>query len=236
MRKLIKNEYIKLGYVKLLFPFLLFTIVFIIQNIVNKQININLPLFLIPLISIIISMIFSGIFSNEITDGTFRLYLTKGISRKKVYFSKLLSLMIYSFVLSTYILLLYIIFLNDVTFKFILRYYMYTMPIYFVGTLTMLLSILIKNTPINLGICVSFMIFSGAISEFLFKNKILFIQYLFLPYLDFTIFLDKGSLKLVNKEFGTNLNIIYAVFILIAFCILFIILGYFIFNKKDIKS
>jgi hypothetical protein len=80
------------------------------------------------------------------------------------------------------------------------------------------------------------MIFSGTLSEYLFKNNIKFIEYLFLPYLDFTIFLDKLSIDLVNQEYGTHLNICYGVCIDILFSIMFIIIGYSNFINKDIKS
>ncbi len=236
MINLIKNEYIKIGKFKILFPFILFTMIVLFQYHLNKHIIMNNSLFLIPFVSIIMCILFCGIFSTEINEGTFRMYLTKGVSREKVFWAKVISLFILTFILTTYILILYYLIIKSISIKFILKYYVYTIPIYFVNSLTIMLSILVKNIPINLGMCTFFMIFSGTLSEYLFKNNIKFIEYLFLPYLDFTIFLDKLSIDLVNQEYGTHLNICYGVCIDILFSIMFIIIGYSNFIKKDIKS
>jgi ABC-type transport system involved in multi-copper enzyme maturation permease subunit len=192
--------------------------------------------YIIPLISIIISILFSNIFSGEISDGTFRMYLTKGVSREKIYLSKLLFSILVNFILTTYILFLYFILVKGITLKMIFRYYVYTMPLYFVDTLVIMLSIILKSAPINIGICVFLIIFSSTISEFLISNNVAFIEYTYLPYQDFTIFIDKESIKLVNLDLNTNLNIYYGIFINVLFIVIHIVLGYYIFNKKDIKA
>lgn len=235
MINLIKNEYIKIGKYKIAFLFILFTMIVLIQYYLNKRIIMNNSLYLIPFVSLIMCIFFSGIFSSEMIDGTFRMYLTKGVSRKKIFLSKVLSIFILSFILTSYILILYYIIIKDISCKFIIKYYIYTIPIYFVNSMTILLSVLIKNIPINLGLCTFFIVFSGTISEYLFKNSIKFIEYLFLPYLDFTIFLNKTSINLINQEYSINLNIYYGIYINILFSIIFIIIGYFNFIKKDIK-
>lgn len=236
MIRLIRNEYIKMGYIKFFLPYIMFTFYILIKYFINKNMELNDSLYLIPFIGIIICIMFCGIISNEIESGTFRYYLTKARSRRKIFFSKLLSVFIYIFLITLYILMLYLLINKIFIFKFIIKYFVYTLPLYFILSFAVMLSIVTKYTPINLGTCILILTFSGIISEFLFKNNIKFIEYLFLPYLDFTIFLNKESINLINLEYGINLNIKYAIFINVLFIIIFNVIGYFSFIKKDIKS
>ena len=116
------------------------------------------------------------------------------------------------------------------------KYLNYTVSTYTILSFTFLLSIIIKNTPINLGMCIFFFIFSGLISEFFFKNSITIIEYTLLPYFDFNIFWDLDSIKSVNELYGINLNINYATFINIVHIVLFNFISYYTFIKKDIKN
>ena len=236
MIRLINNEYIKIGKIKLFLPFVLLSLFIIIKYIINKSFSESDILSLIPFIGIIICIMFCGMISNEIESGTLRYYLTKPISRKKVYFSKLFSTFIYIILLTLYILIIYFFINKSIYFKLIFKCFIYTTPIYFIASFAIMNSIFIKYTPINLGLCVFLLIFSGVISEFLFKNNIRFIQYLFFPYMDFSIFLSKESIDLINAEYSINLNIEYAFLINIIFIIIFNVIGYFSFIKKDIKS
>ena len=69
MIKLINNEFKKIGFIKLIFPFIIFLIVIILifeftDNMKNTIYN------LIPFVGILTSIIYSGTISNEIENGT----------------------------------------------------------------------------------------------------------------------------------------------------------------------
>ena len=108
MIKLINNEFKKIGLLKLIISFILFIIVIIViyeftDNMKNTIFN------LIPFAGILITIIFSSTISGEIENGTFRFYLTKPISRKKIYQSKMVTIIIYMIILMSLILLCYYI-------------------------------------------------------------------------------------------------------------------------------
>ena len=235
MMGLIKNEYIKLGLFKIVFPIILFSIVIILEYYLNKVLMFEDIIKIIPYVGIVLCIIFSGIVSNEIESGTFRFYLTKSISRVKILTSKLLAVYIYTFIIYSFILILFLIISDNIPFKLIIKYYEYIIPIYTILSCTFFLSNFIKNTPINLGMCILLFSFGGFMSELLLNKGIKIIEYTLLPYFDFSIFLDKLSINAINLEYGINLNISYAIFINIVHIFVFIILSYFIFSKKDIK-
>ena len=224
MINLIRNEFIKINKFKLLFPFILFLSVIIIEYYFNKQITFENIVTLIPYIGIFLVIIFSGIVSTEIDSGTFKYYLTKSKTRTKVLISKILMSYIYIFLLILFIFLIFYFFSKECNIKF----FLYTIPLYFIVSFTIFLSILIKNTPINSGICIILLTFSGILSEFLFKNGIKFFQYTIFPYLDLSIFLSRESIEFVNLEYGINLNINYGIFINMVFILLFNIFSYLI--------
>jgi ABC-type transport system involved in multi-copper enzyme maturation permease subunit len=95
MIKLINNEFKKIGFFKLCFPFIIFLIVIILIFEVTDDMK-NTIDNLIPFVGIMVSIIFSGIISNEIENGTIRFYLTKPISRNKIFQSKFITIIIYT--------------------------------------------------------------------------------------------------------------------------------------------
>ena len=98
MMNLIKNEFIKLGFKKQFISFIVLTIIIIINYFINNEkLSVDNMFTLIPFIGIIISILFSGIISEEIDFGTFRFYLTKPVNRTKIYISKLLTIIIFTF-------------------------------------------------------------------------------------------------------------------------------------------
>ncbi len=236
MINLIRNEFTKLGKFKLIIPFLLFISMFFIEYHLNTIITFDNLIVLIPYIGIVLCIIFSGIVSAEVENGTFKYYLTKAKTRAKVLLSKIIMEFIYTFLLTVVLLILFNILGGYLNIQIILKYFTFTIPLYFIISLTTVLSIIIKNTPINSGMCIILLSFSGILSELLFKNNIKFIEYTFFPYLDLTIFNSSESINLVNLEYGINLNISYGVLINILFIILFNIVSFILFIKKDIKS
>ncbi len=235
MIRLIRNEFTKLGFIKIIIPFVIFLIIILIEFYFNNVEYENL-FELIPYVGIVLCILFSGIISSEIENGTFRYYLTKSSTRFKVLTSKLLTIYIYTFILYLFLFIVFSLIINSYNSNMFFKYLNYTVSTYTILSFTFLLSIIIKNTPINLGACIFFFIFSSLISEFFFKNSITIIEYTLLPYFDFNIFWDLDSIKSVNELYGINLNINYATFINIVHIVLFNFISYYTFIKKDIKN
>ena len=133
MMNLIKNEFIKLGFKKQFISFIVLTIIIIINYFINNEkISMDNILTLIPFIGIIISILFSGIISEEIDSGTFRFYLTKPVSRTKTYISKLLTIVIFTFELLIYTLLIHIILKVDI--KNVNNFFITSISLVFIST------------------------------------------------------------------------------------------------------
>ena len=84
--------------------------------------------------------------------------------------------------------------------------------------------------------CILTLSFSLIIAQVLFGIEFNFIEYTFLPYLDYSLFNDKVILNNMNSELGIHLSIYRAVIIDIVYSIIFFVIGLVKFNKKDIKG
>lgn len=234
MIKLIKNEFIKNGKYKLLFSlFFFFIIILIIKEYSD---NFKSTMYsLIPFIGVLGCVYFSGIISNEIENGTFRFYLTKPVSRNNIYISKYFSIIIFLLIICLFIFLIYMFYCEFSVDDFIL-YFKYLCPLLLISSLIMFLSVIFKNTSVVVGISVFLLVFSTLLSQVLFGIGFTYIEYTFLPYMDFSIFNDVESLSLMNSELGINLSISSGLYINIIYSVLLFLLGLFIFAKKDIKN
>ena len=74
------------------------------------------------------------------------------------------------------------------------------------------------------------------IAQILFGIKVTFIEYTFLPYLDFSIFNDQVYLEEMNSELGVNLSLNRGLIIDFIFTLIFLVIGIYKFSKKDIKN
>ena len=196
MIKLINNEFKKIGILKLSFPFVIFLIITILIYEFTDDMR-NTIFKLIPFVGIIISILFSGIISSEIENGTFRFYLTKPISRINIYKSKFLTMIIYQIILLSFILFIYYILCEDVDKTYIIKYVKYCSSLLVNSGIIILLSVMIRNTSLTVGISIFIMIFSLLITQLLFDIKLTFVEFTFLPYMDFTFFDDIETIKLI---------------------------------------
>lgn len=235
MIKLINNEFKKVGILKLLIPFVIFLIVIIIIYEFNDNMK-NTIFSLIPFIGIMISIIFSGIVSNEIDNGTIRFYLTKPVSRINILKSKFLTIVIYQIILLSFILFIYSVLCKDIDRTYIIKYVKYCSPLLLISSVIILFSILFKNTSITVGLSIFIIVFGGLISQLLLDINVTQIEFTFLPYMDFTLFDDSETLKLLNQTYKINLSVKKGIIINLISTIIFYKIGEFIFNKKDIKN
>lgn len=235
MIKLINNEFKKVGILKLSIPFVIFLIVIIIIYEFNDNMK-NTIFSLIPFIGIMISIIFSGIVSNEIDNGTIRFYLTKPVSRINILKSKFLTIVIYQIILLSFILFIYSVLCKDIDRTYIIKYIKYCSPLLLISSVIILFSILFKNTSITVGLSIFIIVFGGLITQLLLDINVTQIEFTFLPYMDFTLFDDSETLKLLNQTYKINLSVKKGIIINLISTIMFYKIGEFIFNKKDIKN
>ena len=191
---------------------------------------------LIPFIGIMISIIFSGIVSNEIDNGTIRFYLTKPVSRINILKSKFLTIVIYQIILLLFILFIYSVLCKDIDRTYIIKYVKYCSPLLLISSVIILFSVLFKNTSITVGLSIFIIVFGGLITQLLLDINVTQIEFTFLPYMDFTLFDDSETLKLLNQTYKINLSIKKGIIINLISTIFFYKIGEFIFNKKDIKN
>ncbi len=234
MINLIKNEFIKIRLSKIIFSQILLIITLLcIKRYGNKSI-LELSYNLIPIVSIIICILFGGIISNEIENGSFRYYLTKPYKRWKIYLSKMITIIIYITINILIITIVSSILNHSFDYKYILKFFIYSVPCYFIGFLILYLSLCFKNHAFSVGISIFIVTFSLIISQVFFGFKFNIIEYTFLPYLDFSIFND-NSIDIMNKNLGTNLSLKKGIIIDVLSMFILYFLGNKKFIKKDIK-
>ena len=236
MIKLINNEFIKTRRIKIIFSEIIILISIFIMNKYSDKFLLDLIFNLIPFIGIIVSILFSGSICSEIENGTLRYYLTKPYKRWKVYLSKFIC--IYLYITITIIIIIFASFIitNFFDLKILSKYFVYSIPVYFIGSYVLYLSTKFKSQSLCVGICIFLLSFSLIISQLLFGYNFNIIEYTFLPYLDYSIFNDKISLIEMNNALNTNLSLNKGIIMDILFIILFYIFGNYKFNKKDIKN
>ena len=236
MIKLINNEFVKVGYAKILLSYLVFTIVTLFLYILEDY-NLEFEFIYkyVMFIGVYASFLFGGSISNEASKGSFRFYLTKPYKRYKIYLSKLFSIIFYIIFVSFYIIFLYILFTGVIDIKVIGNFAVYCIPLILHSVLILLFSTIFKSTSLSVGIYIFLVMFGLSISQLLFGYGLDFVSYSFLPYLDFCIFYNDFYLE-INELFNVSLNLSSGIIIcLVYFCFL-IVIGIFLFTKKDINN
>lgn len=117
--------------------------------------------------------------------------------------------------------------------KYLFKFVVNSIPIYFLSTFTLFLTTVIKNQKVIIPINSILFIMSPVILNFFLNIKFKYIIYTFIPYLDFSIFKDIYSIYLLNIEYSMNFNKVLGIIILLIYSLLFMIISIKIFNKKD---
>ena len=235
MIKLINNEFIKVKKYKIILTYILIIISIILMNKYGKSDIKDMSYNLIPFIGIIISILFSGSICSEIENGTMRYYLTKPFKRYKIYLSKLITILIYV-ILSYAVITISVSIISNFDISYFKKYIIYMIPIMFTSSFIMYLSTTFKNHVFVSVFSILILCFSLIISQVLFGIKFNFIEYSFLPYLDYSLFNDKFVLDEMNKELGIHLSLNRAIIIDFIWFIIFGLLGILRFNSKDIRN
>lgn len=233
MIKLIKNEFLKLGILKIILLNFLFLWTIIVCYCVNKRtVTEEFLLSLIPFIGVGVSILFCGIMSNEYKSGTFRIYLTKPVKRTKVYISKLLTIFLTTFFILIQNFTIYALLTHDTSVNFTIKYFSYSHSLILISIIIIMLSTIIKSSSLTSGIVIMLLTFGFSVFELLQLTNMNFFEYTFLPYLDLNVL---NKLDYVNVILGVNLSLKKSIIINSIYSILFFIIGIYIFNKKDIK-
>lgn len=222
----------------------------------KKMINFSYTLLMFLTIALII--LSSNSITSEYSDKTIKLLFSLPYSRKQIYKSKLISLLIVTILLSMLLSLLMIIFTiffegykdiltNDIIFfngrvieipfllSFYRIYFLLLLPVIFIMLITFFLSTIFLNNSLSVGLSLFLSILGMSIFNFFIKIKIYFLKYTFLPYLDFTIFLNKINIAVYNYENNINLSIYKGIIILIIYSFIFYKLSFSKF-KKDVRN
>lgn len=215
--------------------------------------NTDLYLYIILIIVIFISY---HSFSYDFQNKTLNYVFQSKYSRKQIYFSKAISLMLISLYLifsvlivmwisswlltheNIFIVYKYIFINNNLKRVPILLYYLvkglvFLIPSLFVVTFSMFLSIIFKGNSIGLLISNIMYLFSILFSEILFKYGINFIEMTPLPYLDFTYLSNNVIVSINNMIYNLNLSYLNSFIVLIFYSLILILLS-IKFLKKDV--
>lgn len=244
MISLIVNEYKKIKASKIIISACLIIISIYILIYLNRDMNgielFNLIYRFIPFLGILICVLFAGIVNNEVNKGTFRYYLTKPYYRSKVIISKLLFVYLYIVFIYFVTLISFIVFVNvfsNIVFdiNMFLLVFRHFIPIFFIGTLCVLLSTFINSLALCTSILFLICLLSTLVSQLLFSVGLNIIEYTFLPYVDFSLFVNNDFAISVRKNYGIVLSMSKGIIILIFHSVLFVFLMINFFTKKDIK-
>lgn len=232
MIKLIKNEIKKTGIIKLIIPVIILIIAIALIKKYTNNFILNIYT-LIELLQILIIILFSGIMSNEYNNGTFKIYLTKPMSRKKILLSKYLMEIIYCIILMV-IIIVSILLIDKINIEVIKNILILSIPLLLISTLILLFSTLKFSNSLNVGVLSTLVIFSQTITGLLI-DKFKIIEYTFIPYLDLNYIINDNYL-LINSEYNVNISLNKSICIIIIYSIITFIIAKLVFIKKDIKN
>lgn len=195
-------------------------------------------------------------FSYDFQKDTIKYVFMSRHGRRKIYFSKLLSIFILSFFLFSVMLITMILTSGILTgenifaikiwvnnngyFKevlyildFLKNSFIYFAPYLFMIVFSMFLSIVLKGN--NFGLVISLVIYFASLmfSQVLFNFGFMLIKYTFLPYIDFTYLTDKSLVLFNNLIYNLDFSYGYSIFILGIYSMLFVDLSLW-FLKRDV--
>lgn len=201
-------------------------------------------IFLLGVVVIVLSF---HSFSYDYQKDTIKYVFMSRQGRKKIFFSKLISMCLLTLFLLLLLLFIMIItsglltgeniftmrvWINNNSFKevsflwqFIKNSFVYFVPLFFMIVFSMFFSILFKGS--NFGLIISGIVYFAGLmfSQILFNYGIMFVKYSFLPYIDFTYLVDTSYVKFNNLIYNLDFSYCYSVVILLIYSLLFIIVS-----------
>lgn len=224
----------------------------------NKSKNILEKSYTLLMFLALIIVITSGqMMSKEFSKKTINGILLTPYKRYKIFLSKFIALLIISLIYCVFLILMMFMFtlvfggLNELLIPslkvvnnnavevnylllFLKNYFILLIPIIFIIILCYVLSTITNNAAISVSLGLFINITAIMISTFLLSLNVPLIDLTFLPYLDYTIFMDKINITNFNIENNCNLNITKATIVLFVYGLIFYLITNLVFNKKDI--
>lgn len=222
----------------------------------NLKYILNFSYNFIYLIGILVIYLAFHSYSYDFLKESLKYVYMSRYSRIKVYLSKMISVFILtvSFVLILVVVMLITsclltgenifnlkeaLFINNIVknvpylIYYLSRVLMFIFPLLFILVFTEFLSILFKGS--NIGIIISGILYFTSLlfSQILLKYGFNFIDKTFLPYLDFTYFIDNVTVITNNMIYNLNLKISNGIIVLGVYAFLFILLSLRLL-KKDV--
>ncbi len=213
----------------------------------------------VAFLGLIVVIISGAIVASEYQKGTIRLLVIRPNKRWKILLSKFLTITILTIVLAfiTYLAsfltngILYGFkdyFISDLIISngkikeisFILlsigKMLMLLIPIIFSGLIAFFLSTITKNTALSVGLSIFLQFGYGLITMILVLINFPFINFTFLPYLDYSQFNDYSTLSNNLYMYETYYTFGLANLVLIIWSIILYIISNIIFIKRDIRN
>lgn len=223
------------------------------------KISLESSLDIIVFLSILSIIIAGGIVSSEFQKGTIRLLVVRPNKRWKLLLSKFIA-----FLLITLIIVLITtavcILANGFVYGFgdyatnalivkngsvveinyicsiLKEALLLSIPVFFVGVGTFMLSTITVNTAMSVGLGMCVMFAYPIAIELLALLHVPFIDLLFLPYIDFATIIDAETLSYMSLSLGSYMSFSKAILVLVIWSILFYFLSNLVFVKRDIKN
>ena len=226
-----------------------------INNKVKSDLSVSNTMVLF--LSIYIIILACSSFGGEYDLGTIKLMMLYKSDRRKVVFAKFISLLIISFLLANVIYIFNIIttlLINGNIFNIVelivkngniieksilfihtCEYLRLLIPFIVLISLSLMMGLLMKGSTPASSITIFILLCSSLITELLLHIKFRIIEYSFLPYMDYSIFLNKSSLILYNIENDININVNIGSLIIVIYSLIMLIITISIFKKMEFR-
>lgn len=226
------------------------------NNVSNIEFLLNYSHNFLFILGVLIIIIAFHSFSYDLQNNTINYVFMSRLGRKKIFFSKLMSVLLISFLFFIILIVTMLITSTILTgeniftiniwvnnngyfkkimyvIEFLKNSLVYIVPYFFMIVFSMFLSIIFKGS--NLGLVISLFIYfmSLMFSQILFNFGFTFIEYTFLPYVDFTYLVDSEIVSFNNLIYNLDFSYNNSIFILIIYSIFFMDLSLW-FLKRDV--
>ena len=221
--------------------------------------SLDSSLSIIQLLGILVIIITGGIMSSEFSKGTIRLLVIRPNKRWKILLSKFLAFLLITMLCAILTTIICIV-ANGVVYGFsdyltgslvvnnntvievsyLLQVFKESLiliiPIIFVGILTFMLSVITNSTAFSVGLGMAVMFAYTIPLQIMVMLNIPLVDFTFLPYLNYNIFLNGTDLYEYSINIGYNLSMIKGNIILLIWSIVFYFIASLVFIKRDIKN
>lgn len=195
---------------------------------------------LILIINVILIVKSSNIYYVEENKKTLKLMINEN-KRSKIIYSKMIIVLINILLYYTLMLVILIIFLKinninnfDLS-NFIKDYAVISVPSIFVSYTSFFLSIIFSSNIFPITICTFFLLLSTVIFEKMMNLGLKIFEYTFLPYLDFSIFINENTINSINEAYSINLSLRNGLIILTISLIVLYFIGMYKFERKNVN-